>query len=86
MGKHKRLTTIEILLILAIIAVLAVWLFPRFLKILDSNSPAVGILKPYIEDAAGTGGLNKFPDLKDFNQTRCCLAVFKVAGIGQAEP
>ncbi len=86
MGKHKRLTAIEILLILAIIAVLAVWLFPRFLKIIDSNSPTVGILKPYIEDAAGTGDLNKFSDLKDFSQTRGCLAVFKVAGIGQAEP
>lgn len=86
MGKHKRLTAIEILLILAIIAVLAVWLFPRFLKILDSNSPTVGIVKPYIEDAAGTGSFNKFPDLKDFSQTRCCLTVFKAAGIGQAEP
>ena len=86
MGKHKRFTAIEILLILAIIAVLAVWLFPRFLKIIDSNSPTVGIVKPYIEDAAGTGGLNKFPNLKDFSQITCCLAVFKVAGIGQAEP
>jgi competence protein ComGC len=59
MGKHKRLTPIEILLILAIIAVLVVWLFPRFLKILDSNSSAIGTVKPYIEDASGTGSLNR---------------------------
>ena len=59
MGKHKRLTPIEILLILAIIAVLVVWLFPRFLKILDSNSSAIGTVKPYIEYASGTGSLNK---------------------------
>jgi hypothetical protein len=57
MGKHKRLTLIEILLILAIIAVLVLWLFPRFLRMLDSNSPAVGIVKPYIGDASETGGL-----------------------------
>jgi len=59
MGKHKRLTLIEILLLLAIVAVLVVWLFPRFLRILDSKSPSptVGIVKPYIEEAAGTGGL-----------------------------
>ena len=87
MGNHKRLSAIEILLILAIIAVLAVWLFPRFLKILDSNSPTVGIVKPYIEeDAARTGGFNKFPGLKDFSQNRRCLTVFKAAGIGQTEP
>jgi len=48
MGKHKRLTTIEILLILAIIAVLVVWLFPRFLKILDSHAATVGTVKPHI--------------------------------------
>jgi Tfp pilus assembly protein FimT len=47
MGKHKKLTTIEILLILAIIAVLVVWLFPRFLKILDSNSSTIGTVKSY---------------------------------------
>ena len=57
MGKHKKLTSIEILLILAIIAVLVVWLFPRFLKILDSNSSTIGNVKPYIGDASGTGGL-----------------------------
>ena len=57
MGKRKKLTTIEIFLILAIIAVLVVWLFPRFLKILDSISPAIGIVKPYIGDTAGTGGV-----------------------------
>ena len=57
MGKRKKLTAIEIFLILAIIAVLVVWLFPRFLKILDSISPAIGIVKPYIGDTAGTGGV-----------------------------
>jgi competence protein ComGC len=41
MGKRKRLTYIEILLILAIIAILVVWLFPRFLKMLDTNSAEV---------------------------------------------
>jgi len=45
MGKRKRLTYIEILLILAIIAILVVWLFPRFLKMLDSNSAEVGTLR-----------------------------------------
>ena len=70
MGKHKRLTFIEILLILAIIAVLVVWLFPRFLKILDSNSSTIGTVKSYIGDASGTGGLTspnfyKLSDLID---------------------
>ena len=46
MGKRKRLTYIEVLLILAIIAILVVWLFPRFLKMLDSNSAEVGTLRP----------------------------------------
>jgi len=50
MGKRKKLTAIEIFLILAIIAVLVVWLFPRFLKILDSNFSAIGTVKPYIGD------------------------------------
>ncbi len=59
MGKHKRLTPIELFLILAIIAVLAVWLFPRFLKILDSNSTTIGTVKPYIGDASGTGSSDK---------------------------
>ena len=45
MGKRKRLTYIEILLVLAIIAILVVWLFPRFLKMLDSNSAEVGTLR-----------------------------------------
>jgi len=76
MGKHKRFTAIEILLILAIIAVLAVWLFPRFLKILDSNSPTVGIVKPYIEDDAGTGSFNKLPDLKDFSHRPDVASLF----------
>ena len=52
MGKRKKLTAIEIFLILAIIAVLVVWLFPRFLKILDSNSSAIGTVKPYIGDTS----------------------------------
>jgi uncharacterized membrane protein YqhA len=55
MGKYKKLTSIEILLILAIIAVLAVWLFPRFLKLINSNSLAVGMVKPYMEQASGAG-------------------------------
>jgi len=59
MGKHKKLTFIEILLILAIIAILVVWLFPRLLKTLDFNSSAIGIVIPYIGDDSGTGGLNK---------------------------
>ena len=59
MRKHKRLTSIEILLILAIIVVLVVWLFPRFLKILDSNSSTIGTVKPYIGEASGTGSSNK---------------------------
>ena len=85
MGKRKKLTAIEIFLILAIIAVLVVWLLPRFLKILDSNSPEIGTVKPYIEDTSGTGGFNKAPDLKDVNQTSCGLPGFKIAGISQAE-
>jgi hypothetical protein len=60
MGKHKKLTFIEILLILAIIAVLVVWLFPRLLKTLDFNSSAIGIVIPYMGDDSGTGGLNEF--------------------------
>lgn len=80
MGKRKKLTAIEIFLILAIIAVLVVWLFPRFLKILDSNSPAIGTVKPHIGDTSGTGGLNKLPDLKDFSQSSCGLSTFKIAG------
>jgi hypothetical protein len=69
MGKHKKLTSIEILLILAIIAVLVVWLIPRFLKILDSNSSTIGKVKPYIGDASGTRGLNKFLDLRRYTLT-----------------
>ena len=85
MGKHKRLTSIEILLILAIIAVLAVWLFPRLLKTLDFNSSTIGTVKPYIGDAFGTGGLNKLLR-KDISETRCCPSTFKVLGIDQTEP
>ena len=91
MGKHKKLTAIEIFLILAIIAVLVVWLFPRFLKILDSHSPAIGTVKPfigtvkpYIGDTSGIGGLNKAPDPQDFSRTGCGLPAFKIAGIDQA--
>jgi len=85
MGKYKRLTSIEIFLILAIIAVLVVWLFPRLLKTLDFNSSAIGAVKPYIGDALGTGGLNKLLT-KDISQTGCCLSAFKVLGIDQSEP
>jgi hypothetical protein len=65
MGKYKKLTSVEILLILAIIAVLAVWLFPRFLKLIKSNSDAVGMVKPYMEEAlvAGNPTQNKLRDL-----------------------
>jgi Tfp pilus assembly protein FimT len=45
MGNHKRLTLIEIILILAIAAILVVWLFPRVLKTLDSDSAANGTVK-----------------------------------------
>jgi len=76
MGKHKRLTPIELFLILAIIAVLVVWLFPRFLKILDSNSATIGTVKPYIIDASATRSLNKstffdlgYPLITDCSQT-----------------
>ena len=83
MGKRKKLTAIEIFLILAIIAVLVLWLFPRFLKLLDSNSPAIGTVKPYIEGTSGTGSLNKAPGLKDVSRTGCGLSAFKIAGIDQ---
>jgi hypothetical protein len=56
MGKRKRLTYIEILLILAIIAILVVWLFPRFLKMLDSNSAEVGTFRPPV----GTSYLERY--------------------------
>ena len=55
MGKYKKLTSVEILLILAIIAVLAVWLFPRFIKLIKSNSDTTGMVKPYMEEASGAG-------------------------------
>ena len=48
MAKRKRLTYIEILLILAIIAILVVWLFPRFLKMLDSKPTGISRLEPPI--------------------------------------
>jgi hypothetical protein len=53
MGKYKKLTPIEIFLILAIIAVLAIWLFPRFLNLLKSHSTTIGIFRPYVEQASG---------------------------------
>ena len=84
MGKRKKLTAIEIILILAIFAVLVVWLFPRFLRILDSHSPAIGTVTPYIGDTSGTGGLNKASDPQDFSRTGCGLPAFKIAGIDQA--
>ena len=84
MGKHKKLTTVEIFLLLAIIAVLVVWLFPRFLKMLDSNSSAIGTVKPYIGDTSGIGGLNKAPDLQNFSRTGCDLSAFKIVGVDQA--
>ena len=55
MGKYKKLTSVEILLILAIIAVLAVWLFPRFLKLIKSNSETIGMAESYMEEASGAG-------------------------------
>jgi len=70
MGKHKRLTFIEILLVLAIIAVLVVWLFPRFLKMLDSNSSTIGTVKPYIGDTSGTGG--GVTSRKFYNRSKSC--------------
>lgn len=45
MGNHKRLTFIEIILILAIAAILVVWLFPRLLKTLDSDTATIGTVK-----------------------------------------
>ena len=76
MGKHKRLTPIEIFLILAIVAVLAVWLFPRFLKMLDANSATIGTAKPYIRDASVTLSSNSrtfvdlsYPLITDFRPT-----------------
>ena len=55
MGKYKKFTSIEILLILAIIAVLAVWLFPRFLKLIKTKPDTIGMVKPIVEKASGTG-------------------------------
>jgi competence protein ComGC len=54
MAKHKKLTIIEIFLILAIIAVFVVWLLPRFLKMLDINSSTAGTAKPRIEAVSGS--------------------------------
>jgi hypothetical protein len=84
MGKYRKLTSIEILLILAIIAILVVWLFPRLLKTLDFNSSAIGIVTPYIGDASGSVGLNKL-QVQYVNATQCWLSSFKVSGIDHAE-
>ena len=73
MGKHRRLTSIEILLILAILAILVVWLFPRFLKTLDSHSFAIGTAQPQIGDTTGLTGFNRFP-AKQFRHTGSCLS------------
>ena len=59
MGNHKRLTIIEIILILAIVAILVVWLFPRFLKTLESDSAATGTLKSPAIFASELVGPNK---------------------------
>jgi hypothetical protein len=37
-----------------------VWLFPRFLKILDSQFSTIGTVKPHIREASGTGSSNKY--------------------------
>ena len=67
MGKYNKLTSIEILLILAIIAVLAIWLFPRFLKLINSNSRTTGFVRQYMIEASytetSTPIISKFPDL-----------------------
>ena len=80
MGKRKRFTYIEILLILAIIAVLVVWLFPRLLKTLESDSATTGMITPYPGDALGGGGLHK-PQIRYVNSATGCLSSFKVSGI-----
>ena len=54
MSKYNKLTSVEILLILAIIAVLAVWLLPRFLKLIDSDSGTVGFVKPFMVETSET--------------------------------
>ena len=54
MSKYNKLTSVEILLILAIIAVLAVWLLPRFLKLINSDSGTVGFVKPSMVEASET--------------------------------
>ena len=56
MGKHKKMSYIEIVLILAILAIFVVWLFPRFLKILDSVTSTIGNVKSYV--AVNTGSVD----------------------------
>ncbi|MGD8291351.1 MAG: hypothetical protein PVF37_06585 [Desulfobacterales bacterium] len=67
MSKYNKLTSIEILLILAIIAVLAVWLLPRFLKLIHSDSRTIGSVRPSMAEASETAipapSLIKFRDL-----------------------
>ena len=54
MARHKKLTSVEIILILAIIAVLVIWLFPRVLKILDTTvSSTLGSVISYIRINSG---------------------------------
>ncbi len=54
MARHKKLTSVEIILILAIIAVLVIWLFPRVLKILDTTvSSTLGAVVSYIRTNSG---------------------------------
>ena len=62
MGNHKRLTLIEIILILAIAAILVVWLFPRFLKTLDSDSATNGMVKSPLVVFSEYAGASKFPE------------------------
>ena len=71
MGKYNKLTSIEILLILAIIAVLAMWLLPRFLKSINPNSRAIGFVRPCMVEATDTAIsspiVSKFHDLYDYS-------------------
>ena len=70
MSKYNKLTSVEILLILAIIAVLAVWLLPRFLKLMNSDSRTIGFVRPFRVEASEitipAPILTKFRDLYYF--------------------
>jgi hypothetical protein len=71
MGKYNKLTSIEILLILAIIAVLVVWLLPRFLKLMNSDSRTIGFVRPFMVEASdiaiSSPSVSKFHDLYDYS-------------------